>query len=312
MSAYVKPQDYLKAHERLYTASFVAEGGSAVRAALGSLSLREKLRAGIQRDAESKKFVYVRIDSSDVKIQQLQDVFFAISRTINWSGAVRRWVRRKLSERFDLDESDMTLSGILRRDSREAYIVRQRIDELLTEEILRKPGLCGEFRRAVYQLVWAALEPRVPKSDVAPHVVAWLQGSLEKIVLVKPAFLFRRITKANARQMLTSLSRWLRDCGFLGLVVTVDLGAVMTLPKYAIGLRYSRAALIDAYEVLRQFIDTIDEVEGLVLLVLGDEAFADDPKRGTLIYRALRMRLSDDVWDSRKANPMAPMVRLTE
>ena len=311
MPGYVKLDEYVDVHASMYTGGFIAEGGSVVRAILGEPKLRERARVALQKDAEEKKFAYARIDSGETKIQQLQDVFFAVSQRINWAGAVRRWVRRVLSERFAIDEGDLTLNGILRADSRESFIVRRQIEELISERLLRRTGLSGEFRRAIYHLIWSVLEPQSVRSDATPHVIAWLQGRLDRISLVKTASIYRKITKTNSRQMLTSLSRWLRDCGYSGLVVTVDLGAIMTLPKFAIGHRYTRAALIDVYEVLRQFIDAIDEVEGLVLLVMADEAFADDEVRGTVIYRALRMRLSDDVWDARRANALAPMVRIS-
>ena len=308
---YVNVDDYLSCFSKYYTDSFAADGGSAVRAVLGNPAVREQLRAEVQRDAESKRFVYARVDSGETKIQQLHDVFFAISRNINWSGLARRWGRKVLSERFQVDETDLSLAGLMQREIAEPFVIKRRIDELLSERLLRNANLSGEFRRAMYQLVVSVLEPNSMAASATPHVLRWLNGDIEKIALVKAAFIYRRIGKTNARQMLTSLSRWLRECGYAGLVVTIDLGALMTSQKVATGHRYSRAALVDVYEVLRQFIDAIDEVEGLVVVLLADEAFADDRTRGTSIYRALHMRLSDDVWDLNRANAMAPMVRIS-
>lgn len=312
MSTYVRIDSYVSVHSRLYTESFAVDGGSVVRAALGDQKTRQALRRLLRSDAEAHKYIFAEVDGGETRLQQLQDVFFAISLRINWIGTVRRWLRRALSEEFQLDGIDLTFEGLLRNDTREAFVVRRNLEDVIGARLLRKEGLSGEFRRAIYHLVWAVLEPHSVRSDSAEHVIAWLTGRLEKISLVKPALLFRRITKVNARQMIASLSRWLRDSGFSGLVVPIDLGAVMTPPRFAIGQRYTRAALMDVYEVLRQFIDAVDEVEGLVVLVLAPEAFADDETRGATIYRALRMRLSDDVWDSRRANPMANMVRISE
>ncbi|MEI6448775.1 MAG: BREX system ATP-binding domain-containing protein, partial [Actinomycetes bacterium] len=66
-----------------------------------------------------------------------------------------------------------------------------------------------------------------------------------------------------------------------------------------------------AYEVLRQFIDATDEMEGLLVVVSAPEALLDDfSNRSLQKYRALRNRIWDDVRDRSYPDPYAPMVRL--
>jgi hypothetical protein len=68
---------------------------------------------------------------------------------------------------------------------------------------------------------------------------------------------------------------------------------------------------MDAYEVLRQFVDATDELEGCLIGVLAPLEFLDDERRGVERYTALKLRVWDEVRDRQRANPLAALVRLT-
>jgi hypothetical protein len=114
--------------------------------------------------------------------------------------------------------------------------------------------------------------------------------------------------------MLVSTARWIRHTGGSGLVVNLDLRALAATHRRDVPegeIYYTPAALWDAYEVLRQFIDATDEMEGLLVVVSAPEALLDDVSNRSLQkYRALRNRIWDDVRDRSYADPYAPMVRL--
>jgi len=75
--------------------------------------------------------------------------------------------------------------------------------------------------------------------------------------------------------------------------------------------RYTPAAALDAFEVLREFIDDAELFDGLLLVCLADMNLIDgDPRRSILSYPALRYRLEADVHGTRFTNPLAPMVML--
>jgi hypothetical protein len=112
--------------------------------------------------------------------------------------------------------------------------------------------------------------------------------------------------------MLGSLCRWLRLCGRHGLCVALDIRQLARIGRtIGNGLRYSPAAVLDAFEVLRQLIDDAEHFAGLLLVVLANEALiGDDPKRSVDAYQALKMRIWDDVRPEGRDNPLAPLVRL--
>ena len=112
--------------------------------------------------------------------------------------------------------------------------------------------------------------------------------------------------------MLRSLCRWLRLCGRSGICLTLDIRQILrSRHRPAEGVRYSAAAVIDAFEVLRQLIDDAEAFQGLMVVVLADESLTGlDPKRSLNAYDALKMRVWDDVRATERDNPLAALVRL--
>ena len=77
-------------------------------------------------------------------------------------------------------------------------------------------------------------------------------------------------------------------------------------------MRYSPAAVMDLYEVLREIIDDIEHLPGLFLLGLADQALMAGDRRRTLdTYKALEMRIWPDVRPGDRQNPLAPLVTVS-
>ena len=76
-------------------------------------------------------------------------------------------------------------------------------------------------------------------------------------------------------------------------------------------LFYTKAAVLDAYEVLRQLIDGTDELGACLVVVSCAPEFLSDPVRGLESYHALRDRVADDVRDRARTNPFSALVRVS-
>jgi hypothetical protein len=102
--------------------------------------------------------------------------------------------------------------------------------------------------------------------------------------------------------------------GYRGLVLQLDLGRLAEARRPPAELRsgiyYSKAAVLDAYEVLRQFIDATDELRGVLILAIVPPELMTNETRGLPEYAALHLRVADEVRDRRRANPFAALVRL--
>ena len=71
---------------------------------------------------------------------------------------------------------------------------------------------------------------------------------------------------------------------------------------------------MEHYELLREFIDGIDHLDGALFVVVTSSEFLEDGSdrrsRGYGIYQALHTRVMDDVRDHNRVNPIATLIRL--
>ena len=122
-------------------------------------------------------------------------------------------------------------------------------------------------------------------------VLEWLRGELRQIAMLRSALIFRRIARHNARHMLFSLAHWVVRNGYDGLLIDLDIR------RYAVAKRgmselpgevyYTKAAVMDAYEVLRQLVDATDELSACCVTLTAAPEFLTDDTRGLATYTAL-------------------------
>jgi hypothetical protein len=98
--------------------------------------------------------------------------------------------------------------------------------------------------------------------------------------------------------------------GRRGLTLDVDIRQNSRTGSAATdGIRYTAAATLDAFEVLRQLVDDSEHFSGLLVVMLADAALiGDDRKRSLNAYAALKMRVWPDVRAEERDNPLAPLV----
>lgn len=138
---------------------------------------------------------------------------------------------------------------------------------------MRDFNMCQEFRFAVIEMCLEALQQGRLADDGV--IGDWLRGELRLVSALKPCLIFQKAVRHNARHILLSLAHWLRLAGKQGLVLTIDVGRYLLdrRPKEPDGFYYSRAATLEAYEVLRQFIDDADDAEGCFVVVFSPADF---------------------------------------
>ncbi len=215
---------------------------------------------------------------------------------------------------YAIHEEDFDLENIAKMNKREESFLRRDLNSWLEKEIFHDFEMSQEFRIAMIRLCLDQLDPTRPSPFLSNAVKEWLRGELRLISNLKGALIFQKIARHNARHMLFSLSHWLRINGKSGLVILLDIRRYLTSTRSKNpddGFFYSVPALLDVYEVLRQFIDGTDEMEGMLFIVLASREFLNDEKRGLNRYDALKLRIWDEVRDKQKQNPLASLVRLS-
>lgn len=315
MSATLPVSEYGEFLRTEYLNAFVAEGGAAVKVAIApSRHEVAQLASDIARAATTSGYTWVHIDAATVRTSLVQQVFFAVAGVVDWRAAAGAVVRDTIAAKFGVTiDGPPTLGVVVEATGYDAPTVSREVRNGLQESVYHNYTLAKDFRVAMMSYCMAELEPETRANQTRRGLDEWLRGDLRLISAVKDKGIFQKIGRHNARVMVASTARWLRQAGGRGLLIVMDIERLAQTSKRdgEDGLQYSLAHVMDTYEVLRQFIDATDEMEGIMLLIAAPPALLDDDRRGFPAYNALQQRIWDDVRDRERQNPYAPMVRLS-
>src|SRR6516162_6824029 len=88
----VPAQEWLELIEREYIRDFIVAGGSAVKFAIGDAHQLEVVARVLDLLSERNGLAHVAIDAITTRLHLVQDVFFAISRALDWDAMAQRFV----------------------------------------------------------------------------------------------------------------------------------------------------------------------------------------------------------------------------
>ena len=300
-----------------YLRQFITQGGAAVKfAVVPTPAIGRAAQRALQAAAEAHGCQVALVDAAQTRIHMIDQVFFALARQVDWDALARAVVRQALSEaRLSVPDGDarVTYADLAALNDEDEFDVRRLLRAQLRRHIGQDFAMAPEFRVAMIRLCQAQLETDEVDLAETAAIRAWLRGELRLVSAVKRAGIFQKIGRHNARDMLLSLAHWLRLGGRPGLLLILDIERYLAARRPADGsLFHSPTTVLDAYEVLRQFIDTTDELEGCLIVAIAPREFLSDPKRGLERYAPLQTRISDEVQDRFRVNPLASLVRLRE
>ncbi len=318
MTPTIVPNRWLESIKREYLTSFIKEGGASVKFAVPiDESLRGELEEGLLAEGTSAGYIVAHVASADTRVQMMERVFFRIAEQVPWQELCRN-VLFMLAQRngYTIPQAGTgTVASLLAAsNSLDPDLVRMDARRWFTSAVFREPLFARDFRVAMTHLCEAELSGG-PDGETTLEVLAdWLTGRNTAIPAVTPYSIFTKINRSNARHLLESLLRWIRFAGYAGLLIILDTSRVTIARNPRDGLNYYRKdAMIDSYELLRQFIDGTDRMTACLLVVTPAAEFLDvEPLgRGMGAYDALRLRVFDEVRDGRLVNPMGTLVRLS-
>lgn len=298
-----------------YLAGYLPAGGAAVKVAVvGSDDTAIRFGRALAAAADTAGCVYVLIDAADTKLSQIDAWFFAVARELDWDDLAARLVRQAYDAIAFPAGDGLAVAEVAAEhdvDARELYrSVRRQLEQMLLGDL----SLARELRRAVLRLTQGQLGGGDLQRGEHDAVVGWLRGESTSLAVLRPLLISARISRANARLMLASLSRLLLLAGRQGLVLHVEATRLAESRRPPLeqrrGSYYSKAAVLDAFEVLRQLIDATDDLRGLLVVAALPPELVTDEGRGLPAYTALQLRVADEVRDRRRANPFAALVRL--
>ncbi|HKT05293.1 MAG TPA: BREX system ATP-binding domain-containing protein [Rugosimonospora sp.] len=308
--------EYLEFVEREYLAGYIGRGGAAVKVlSVGDDTERLRLSSGFA--AVGDRFEHAAVDAATTRAHLIDQVFAAVARQLDWVALADAVVRVAL-ERAAFPAPDghegVDLAVIARHHDVDAAELYRSVRRAIEHMVLRDTELSHEFRVAMLRLC----QERLGRGDVnateRETIIGWLRGERLAAADLRSIGLRTKVNRYNARPLLLSLTRWLRIAGRSGLVLHLDLDRLAVTRRPPVGLRdgfyYSKAATLDAYELVRQLIDATDESEGLFVAVQLPPLLVNDEARGLPAYTALHMRVADEVRDRRRPNPYATLVRI--
>lgn len=300
--------------EAEYLADFVPAGGGALKIAVTEDALIGPAIARLAGLAQRHGLHAVAIDAARTRLHLPQDLFFALARALPWPAMIQAFLERLFAANacpWPHPGRNLSRAALAEALGIAPPLLDGQINTWLTRAIWHDRAYALDFRAALLALCAGALDADAD-ADADVPARQWLRGEKVPPALLRAAGIGGRITRANARAMLISLCHWVRACGAAGLLVCLDARRLHhSGPPPEGELRYSPAAVMDTYEVLRELIDDAEHLPGLLVAVLATPAMiGGDPRRALDSYDALRMRVWPDVRPGRGQNPVAPLVWL--
>lgn len=301
-----------------YLDSYVADGGAAVKFVVAPEDDdASSFSAALRERAVAAGYHTARVDAAETRVHMIDQIFFELARQVDWDSLAFHAARAALAAAahpVPEGSDDVSVGAVAAHYGVEPAELTRDVNRALQEGIHRDFAMVQEFRTAMLRLCQARLATGQVTEAEQAAVLDWLRGDLRQITMLRSAMIFRRIGRHNARQMLFSLSHWLATNGMAGLLLELDvrrLGfARRPRPEERRGLYYTKASLLDAYEMLRQLVDNTDELSHCCVVVLAAPELLVDHNRGLDAYQALKLRIYDEVRDRRRDNPYSSLVRL--
>ncbi len=297
-----------------YFAEYLPAGGAAAKFVIADAAVIARLRHAADALAQRHGMLPVHISAGEARLHMLQDVFFAVTRALPWDSLLQRYVEDLFTRNgypWPCPGAALTMPELAQEFGIAATLLARSRDQWLSRDLWDDAHLAQDFRAAMLRLCLARLEPEA--DTLESPVLQWLQGDKVGLPLLRQYDIAARINRTNARAMLISLCHFVRKAGAKGLLLTLDVRPALRVasPDEA-SLRYSHAAVMDLYEVLREVIDDIEHLPGLFVLVLSDQTLlAGDHRRTLDTYKALEMRIWPDVRPGDRQNPLAPLVTVS-
>ena len=183
-------------------------------------------------------------------------------------------------------------------------LIKKEIRNQLRTMFLKNPFLDNNFAIACSLLTGSILGHPVLEISNRDLLMAWLSGNKDiKIASLRNLGLSpAKITKHNARHMLRSLAEVHRIACFPGIMVTIDNAEILVSSTSLDTIRYTRLKREDAYESIRELIDEIDTMRGIMFFYAFDRELIDNELSGIKSYQALWMRIQNEIVSSRFNN----------
>lgn len=288
-----------------YLQTYIPAGGSKIKCVTGRPGCGKTHFAQIMlKEAEAAGFLTVSFSAKKVWLHDFREIYLEILHQCDiervLSGCADQIIREMgydpgairpgqnlMDHLAERGEGDPLSKGEIRAALRKYFTRNPRLDntfagccQLLTGGLLGHPLLENASRELILRFLYGDKSVKLAQM---------------RALGLSPA----GITKYNARHLLRSLCEVVRLAGYKGLLIVID--DMETLLSRAPGdaIRYTKLRREDTYESIRQLIDDIDSMRGVMFLLCFRRELMDDDSYGMKSYQALWMRIQNEVVSTR-------------
>ncbi len=303
--------DFFKKYQLDY---FIANGGSKVKVLVGSEGTgKTHLIRSVLYDAQQVNYTTVYLSAYEYKLNSLVEFYQEVVEQIDLEKLIRD-ICCVVAETFGFDQNQYDGSEVFIPKIRDEYPNSQIAEKELRKrvaKIAKKYDFNPSFQAFFYQITYSRMVSN--SLDNIELSKKWLSGSDEISQEDKKAFksllLFDKLQKFNARDWMSSLIQLLKLSGKKGLIVAIDDLDVLTQKNSETGrFFYSKNAVADVYEIIRQLIDDTETLEYCLFILGGRRSIIEDYDRGFRSYDALWIRLQTGLAESKIFNSLADLI----
>jgi hypothetical protein len=310
--------EWLRFMDSEYLSSFIRDGGASIKFAVTREGLKPALYEALESQCRASGYVVVKLDAVASRVHMPQDIFFGMAKQVDWRLSARRLILKLAKERgyrvdhIDPRQNRNPFAAVGEANALESESIYRELRPFIDSEVAKNRHMAKDFRLAMSHFCQCE-SMSGNGSYIGQPLIDWLTGTVTRVSHVKSFSIYTGINRTTARHFIESALYWFRYVGYAGTVILFDNSRVTLARNPKDGLRhYTRAMAMDHYEVLREFVDTTDQLTGALMVVVTNYDFLDESgPKGYHIYQALMTRIMDDVHDRNQVNPMASLVRLS-
>lgn len=288
-----------------YLKEYIREGGSKIKFVTGREgSGKTWFLRHFADEAQKLGYVTASFSAEEIWLHDFRNVYLEILEQCDLDSILKNCadevVRRMGDDPAAIPEGQTYLDYLSGKGEADG-ITRRALRIQLKEMFLQNPMLDNNFALACSLMTGGILGHPALEPANREILMGWLHGDKTiKLSMLRALGLSpMRITKYNARHMLRSLAEVIRLGGQPGLVVTIDDLDILQSKTGNDQIRYTKMRREDTYESIRQLIDDIDTMQGIMFVYGFDRILLDNENSGVKSYQALWMRIQNEIHGAR-------------
>jgi hypothetical protein len=303
--------DFFKEYQLQY---FIKNGGSKVKFLIGSKGIgKTHLVRSVLYDAKQENYVTVYLSANEYKLNNLVSFYHEIIGQIDLDLLIQDIccvVAKNFGfDRHQYDGSEVFIPMIYPQYPNTQMAISEFGKKV--SQIVREYDFLPSFQAFIYQVTRSRMVEN--NLDKIRLLKRWLSAAYDVSTDEKKQFkdlcLYDKLQRFNARDWIISLIQLVKLSGKKGLVVGIDnLDILIQKNPDTNRYFYTKNAVTDVYEILRQLIDDTEILEYFLLLVSGDRSLIENLERGFRSYDALWIRLQTGLAASDKFNSLADLL----